>query len=82
VLHVTAIPSSLMEQRFVMHQRGSRTFRCQIRDTWEYIWGCLLGLDVEEGFESLCDFCDIALQLSHPGLSLGEIGGVSSHGPP
>jgi hypothetical protein len=39
-----------------------------------------LGLDVKEGFESLCDLCDVALQLSHPGLSLREIGGVSSHG--
>jgi hypothetical protein len=79
---VTAIHSSLMEQGFMMCRRGSRTFRCQVRDTQEYIWGCLLGLDVKEGFESLCDLCNMALQLSHPGLSLGEIGGVGSHGPP
>jgi hypothetical protein len=71
-----------MEQGFVMCRRGLRTFGCWVQDTWEYIWGYLLGLDVEEGFESLYDLCDMALQLLHLGLSLGEIGGFGSHGPP
>jgi hypothetical protein len=74
VLGVTAICSLFVEQGFVMCRRGSRTFGRWVRDTWEYIWGCLLGLDVKEGFESLCDLCDVALQLLHLGLSLRRLG--------
>jgi hypothetical protein len=40
----------------------------------------MLGLDVKEGVESLCDLCDVALKLSHSGLNLREIWRVSSHG--
>jgi hypothetical protein len=55
-------------------------FRGQVQDTQEYVGGCLLGLNVKEGVESLCDLCDMTLKLSHSGLSLREIWGVSSHG--